>query len=67
MMPAKLVPKNQLWFHESAVQQRVAQAEAEFAAGRSVRTETPEEAQQFLDSLKGGEPQTFLSAEWSEQ
>lgn len=57
MTPAKLVPKDQLWFHESAVQQRVAQAEAQFVAGRSVRTQTPEEAQQFLDSLKTREPE----------
>jgi hypothetical protein len=47
------VPKDQLWFHGRDVQGRVARAEADFVAGRSARTETPDEAhQQFLDSLK---------------
>lgn len=52
LVPAALVPKDQLWFHHPAVQERVAEAEADFREGRSTRTETPEEAQDFLDSLK---------------
>lgn len=57
MVPASLVPKDQLWFHHPEVRERVESAEADFAAGRAVRTETPEEAQAFLDELKrGGRP-----------
>lgn len=47
-----LVPKDQLWFYHPEVQARVRRAEEEFASGRSTRTETPAEAQAFLDSLK---------------
>ncbi len=45
------VPKSQRWFHHPEMQARVAQAERDFAEGRSTRTETPDEAQAFLDSL----------------
>lgn len=52
LIPAALVPKDQLWFHHPEMQQRVAQAEAGFREGRSTRVQTPEEAQAFLDGLK---------------
>jgi bifunctional DNA-binding transcriptional regulator/antitoxin component of YhaV-PrlF toxin-antitoxin module len=52
LVPAALVPKDQLWFHHPDVQSRVAEAEADFREGRFTRTETPEEAQAYLDSLK---------------
>jgi AbrB family looped-hinge helix DNA binding protein len=52
LVPATLVPNDQLWFHHPEMQARVARAESDFAAGRSTRTQTPEEAQAFLDSLK---------------
>jgi len=52
MTPARLVPRDQLWFHDPAIRKRVEAAEEDFAAGRSVRTETVDEAQVFLDSLK---------------
>ncbi|HET7233019.1 MAG TPA: AbrB/MazE/SpoVT family DNA-binding domain-containing protein [Longimicrobium sp.] len=52
LVPAALVPRDQLWFHHPEVQERIAEAEAGFREGRSVRTETPEEAQAFLDRLK---------------
>jgi bifunctional DNA-binding transcriptional regulator/antitoxin component of YhaV-PrlF toxin-antitoxin module len=52
LVPAALVPKDQLWFHHPEVQARVAEAEADFREGRFTRTETPEEAQAYLDSLK---------------
>ena len=42
-----------LWFHHPEMQARIRQAEEETASGRSTRTETPEQAQAFLDSLKG--------------
>jgi len=52
LVPATLIPTDQLWFHAPEMQQRVAKAEAEFAADRSTRTRTPEEAQALLDGLK---------------
>jgi bifunctional DNA-binding transcriptional regulator/antitoxin component of YhaV-PrlF toxin-antitoxin module len=54
LVPATLVPKDQLWFHHPEIQARVARAEADFAEGRSTRTSSLEEAQSFLDSLKTG-------------
>jgi len=55
LVPAALVPKDQLWFHHPEVQARIAEAEADFREGRFVRTSTPEEAQAYLDSLKRAE------------
>ena len=55
LVPAALVPKDQLWFHHPEVQARIAEAEADFRDGRATRTDTPEEAQAYLDSLKRGE------------
>lgn len=52
LVPASLVPRDQLWFHHPEVRERVTEAEDDFTAGRSTRTETPEEAQAFLDALK---------------
>jgi hypothetical protein len=34
------------------MQARIARAEEDFASGRATHTETPEEAQAFLDGLK---------------
>lgn len=52
LIPATLVPNDQLWFYHPEIQARVAQAETELAEGRSTRTNTPDEAQALLDSLK---------------
>jgi AbrB family looped-hinge helix DNA binding protein len=52
LVPATLVPNDQLWFHHPEMQARIARAEEGFAAGRLTRTRTPEEAQDFLDGLK---------------
>lgn len=52
LVPASLVPNDQLWFYHPEMQARVARAEADFAAGRSTTTRTLQEAQDFLDSLK---------------
>ncbi len=49
---ADAVPNDQRWFHHPDMQARIALSEREFAEGRSTRTETPEEAQALLDSLK---------------
>lgn len=52
LVPAAVVPKDQLWFHHLEMQQRIARAEANLAAGRFTRTRTPEEAQRLLNHLK---------------
>lgn len=52
LVPASLVPKDQLWFHHPEMEARVAEAEADFRAGRSTSTSTVGEAQAHLDSLK---------------
>ena len=52
LVPATLVPNDQLWFHRPEMQARLHRAEEEIASGRSTRTGTPAEAQAFLDSLK---------------
>jgi len=52
LVPAALVPRDQLWFHHPKVQERVRQAEEDLAAGRSTRTRSVEEAQSLLDGLK---------------
>lgn len=52
LVPASLVPRDQLWFHHPEMQARLGRAEADLAEGRSTRTETPDEAQAFLDGLK---------------
>lgn len=52
LVPASLVPRDQIWFHHPEMQARVVEAEADFREGRATRTQTPEEAQAFLDSLK---------------
>ncbi len=52
LVPATLIPNDQLWFHHPEMRARVARAEKDFAEGRATRTETPDEAQAFLDSLK---------------
>ena len=54
LVPAALVPKDQLWFHHPEMEGRIAQAEADFHAGRSTSVATPEEAQSYLDGLKQG-------------
>ena len=54
LVPASLVPNDQLWFRHPEMSARVAQAEAGFREGRSSTAETPEEAQALLDSLKRG-------------
>jgi len=52
LIPAALVPKDQLWFHHPEMQARIVRAEAELAAGRSSTTSTPEEVEAFLAGAK---------------
>ncbi len=51
LVPAALVPKDQLWFHHPEMQRRVARAEADLAAGR-VSKMAAGEVQAYLDELK---------------
>jgi bifunctional DNA-binding transcriptional regulator/antitoxin component of YhaV-PrlF toxin-antitoxin module len=52
LIPAAVVPKDQLWFHHAETQARIAEAEADIREGRFTAAATPEEAQAYLDSLK---------------
>jgi AbrB family looped-hinge helix DNA binding protein len=52
LVPAALVPRDQLWFHHPDMQRRIRQAEADLAAGRVKVTHSAEEAQALLDSVK---------------
>ena len=52
LVPAALVPRDQLWFHHPAMQKRVREAEADLRAGRTTTTRTVGEAQSLLDGLK---------------
>lgn len=54
LVPASLVPNDQLWFRHPEMSARVAQAEADFREGRSFTADTPAEAQALLDSFKQG-------------
>jgi len=53
LVPAAIIPNDQLWFHHPEMERRVAEAEADFREGRSTSTSTIEEAQAHLDRLKG--------------
>jgi AbrB family looped-hinge helix DNA binding protein len=52
LVPAALVPRDQLWFHHPEMRRRVSQAEADFSEGRETRTRTPRAARSFLGRLK---------------
>lgn len=54
LIPAALVPKDQLWFYHPEMQARIARAEEDFTSGWATHTETPAQAQAFLDGLKKG-------------
>lgn len=52
LVPAALVPRDQLWFQHPEMKRRIRRAEAELAGGRGSVTRTPAEAQKLLDSHK---------------
>ncbi len=56
LVPAALVPKDQLWFYHPEVQARIAEAEEDLRAGRYVTLQTPEATRTYLDSLKRKQP-----------
>lgn len=53
LVPAALVPRDQLWFHHPEMQRRIRKAEADLAEGRTKVTRTVGEAKTLLDSFKG--------------
>jgi AbrB family looped-hinge helix DNA binding protein len=52
LVPAALVPRDQLWFHHPDMQGRIRRAEADLAEGRTQVTRTTAEAQALLDGYK---------------
>ena len=54
LVPASLVPNDQLWFYHPEMQKRIAEAEADVREGRSTRLATPEDVRAELDALKSG-------------
>ncbi|MHB1222642.1 MAG: AbrB/MazE/SpoVT family DNA-binding domain-containing protein [Gemmatimonadaceae bacterium] len=53
LVPADVVPRDQRWFAHPEMQQRIAEAEASIEAGDTTKVRSVEEAQAYLDSLKG--------------
>ena len=53
LVPAALVPRDQLWFHHPEMQGRIRKAEADLAEGRTKATRTVAEAKALLDRFKG--------------
>lgn len=54
LVPAALVPRDQLWFHHPEMQKRIRQAEAQIASGRVTQTRGAKGAQKLLTGLKAG-------------
>jgi AbrB family looped-hinge helix DNA binding protein len=52
LVPAALVPRDQLWFHHPEMQRRIRKAEGDIAEGRTNVTRTAEEARALLDGFK---------------
>ncbi len=52
LVPAALVPRDQLWFHHPEVQRRIALAEGDAKAGRVTRTRSVTETEAHLSRLK---------------
>ncbi|MEX2582791.1 MAG: AbrB/MazE/SpoVT family DNA-binding domain-containing protein [Gemmatimonadota bacterium] len=55
LVPAALLPRDQLWFHHPELRSRVSEAESDFREGNSTSTSTVEDAQAHLDRLKKGD------------
>jgi bifunctional DNA-binding transcriptional regulator/antitoxin component of YhaV-PrlF toxin-antitoxin module len=52
LVPAVMIPQDQLWYHSPEGRERLRAAEESFREGRSTRTNGEAETQRFLDSLK---------------
>ena len=56
LVPAALVPRDQLWFHHPEMRRRIRKTEADLAEGRTKVTHGVEAAQALLDSFKSRRP-----------
>ncbi len=54
IVPAALVPRDQVWFLHPEVQARVAEAEADLEAGRTTVARSPDELRDHLRGLREG-------------
>jgi AbrB family looped-hinge helix DNA binding protein len=52
LVPAALVPRDQLWFHHPEMRERIRRSEDDIAAGRATTTRSEGQAKALLDSLK---------------
>ncbi len=52
LVPAELVPRDQLYFHTPAMRRRVEAAERNLREGASTKTKGERDTTRFLDSLK---------------
>jgi AbrB family looped-hinge helix DNA binding protein len=52
LVPAEVVPRDQLWYHAPEGRARIEGAEEDFRSGRSTRTRGLDETQRHLDALK---------------
>jgi len=52
LVPAELVPRDQLYFHTPAMRRRIEMAEENLREGSSTKTKGERETGKFLDSLK---------------
>jgi len=52
LVPATLIPKDQLWFYHPEMQERIRKAEASIAASNVSKTRTVKTARAFLHGLK---------------
>ena len=56
IMPATLVPADQRWFYHPEMQERIAGAERQIAAGEVTVLHSVDEVQAYLDRLKKPRP-----------
>jgi AbrB family looped-hinge helix DNA binding protein len=52
LVPASLVPNDQLWFYHPEMQRRIRDAEASITAGRATRSDGVAAVRRHLDALK---------------
>jgi AbrB family looped-hinge helix DNA binding protein len=52
LVPASLIPNDQLWFYHPEMQKRISRAERDIREGTGTLTRTVAEAEAFLASLK---------------
>lgn len=52
LIPAAVMPRDQLWFRHPEMVARIAEGEANLKEGRSIGADTPEAVQALLDEMK---------------